>query len=136
MSNLNEEDIAKITEAIEEAKNKPVEIEIPAPMITSLEHDLSEWTTLITELSLKEIDYIKIKNTIFNKEQGIKDNTDFKKVYGANNADVRKRHLQKFLKEEYDKQDSLEISINYIKRRISFLKQLIHTKTVIMEVKE
>lgn len=133
MSNLNEQDIAEIQEKkLKEKTRPPFDLTIE----DKIENNLNEWSNLVTELSLKEIDYIKIKNTIFNKEQWIKDNTDFKKVYGKNNADVRKQHLQKFLKEEYDKQDSLEISINYIKRRISFLKQLIHTKTIIMEVKE
>ena len=137
MSNLNEEDIAKITEAIEETKNKPVEMKIPdTPMTTSIGDDLTEWSNLITELSLKEVDLLKIKNRIFDKEQWMTENTDFKSMYGKNNADVRKQHFKKFLKSEYAVKMHLEISIDYLKRRISFMKQLIHTKTIIMEVKE
>lgn len=136
MSNLNEQDIAKIQEAIEEAKTKPVEMEIPTPLSTSVGDDLTEWSKLITELSLKEVDYLKIKDTIFDKEQWIIENTDFKAVYGKNNADVRKQHFNKFLKDEYATRNHLEVSIDYCKRRISFLKQLIHTKTVLREVKE
>ncbi len=133
MSNLNEEDIAKIQEKkLKEKARLPFDLTID----DKIENNLNEWSNLVTELSLKEMSYLKLKDTIFNKEQWIIDNTDFKKVYGKNNADVRKQHLQKFLKEEYELRNSHEISIDYIKRRISFLKQLIHTKTIIMEVKE
>ena len=133
MSNLNEEDIAKIQEKkLKEKARPPFDLTID----DKIENNLNEWSNLVTELSLKEMSYLKLKDTIFNKEQWIIDNTDFKKVYGKNNADVRKQHLQKFLKEEYELRNSHEISIDYIKRRISFLKQLIHTKTIIMEVKE
>ena len=136
MSNLNTEDIAKINEAIDEAKNKPVEMVIPTPMTTSVEDDLNEWSKLITELSLKEVDYEKIKAKIFDKEQWMTENTDFKTMYGKNNADIRKQHFKKFLKNEYAVKLHLEISIDYLKRRISFLKQLIHTKTILMEVQK
>ena len=98
--------------------------------------NISEWGELITELSLKEVEYAKIKDKIFDKEQWIIENTDFKAVYGKNNADVRKQHLMKHMQGEYDNRRNLEISIDYLKRRISFIKQLIHTKTIIMEVKE
>lgn len=133
MSNLNEQDIAKIQEKkLKEKTRPPFDLTIE----DKIENNLNEWSNLVTELSLKEMSYLKLKDTIFNKEQWIIDNTDFKKVYGKNNADVRKQHLQKFLKEEYELRNSHEISIDYLKRRISFLKQLIHTKTIIMEVKE
>ena len=133
MSNLNEQDIAEIQEKkLKEKTRPPFDLTIE----DKIENNLNEWSNLVTELSIKEMSYLKLKDTIFNKEQWIIDNTDFKKVYGKNNADVRKQHLQKFLKEEYELRNSHEISIDYIKRRISFLKQLIHTKTIIMEVKE
>ena len=133
MSNLNEQDIAEIQEKkLKEKTRPPFDLTIE----DKIENNLNEWSNLVTELSIKEMSYLKLKDTIFNKEQWIIDNTDFKKVYGKNNADVRKQHLQKFLKEEYELRNSHEISIDYLKRRISFLKQLIHTKTVIMEVKE
>lgn len=135
MKNIDEY-IAEICDALEEAKNKPVEMEIPTPLSTSVGDDLTEWSELITQLCLKEVDYIKIKDRIFDKQQWMEENTDFKEMYGKNNADVRKAHFKKFLKDEYAIRNHLEISIDYCKRRISFLKQLVHTKTVIMEVKE
>ena len=126
MSNLNTEDIAKIMETPKELCDFDKDIK----------ENISEWSKLITELSLKEVEYYKIKDKIFDKEQWIIENTDFKAVYGKNNADVRKQHFNKHMKNEYAVKLGLEISIDYLKRRISFLKQLIHTKTVIMEVRE
>ena len=133
MSNLNEEDIAIIQEReLNKQEEKNEDIAIDAFVIDNI----IEWSNLITELSLKEVDLLKIKNRIFDKEQWMTENTDFKTMYGKNNADVRKQHFNKFLKSEYAVKMHLEISIDYLKRRISFLKQLIHTKTIIMEVKE
>ena len=40
------------------------------------------------------------------------------------------------MSKEYDNRRNLELSIDYLKRRISFIKQLVHTKTVLIEVKE
>ena len=134
MSNLNEQDIAKYQEEMENNnEEQPKEL---CDLDKSIEENLTEWSELITELCLKEVDYIKIKDSIFRKEQWIIENTDFKKVYGKNNADVRKQHFNKFLKDEYAIRNHLEVSIDYLKRRISFLKQLVHTKTVLREVKE
>ena len=126
MSNLNTEDIAKIIE-------KPKTL---CDLDKDITENISEWSGLITELSLKEVELHQIKERIFDKEQWMTENTDFKTMYGKNNSDIRKQHFKKFLKDEYAVKLGLEISIDYLKRRISFIKQLIHTKTVIMEVKE
>ena len=88
----------------------------------------TEWEDLIMELSLKEVDYNNIKEQIFNKEQEITETTDFKKIYGKNNAEVRKQHFKKFLKNEYAIKNHLEISIDYLKRRISLLKAMTYVK--------
>ena len=128
MSNLNEEEIAEILNE-REAKNEDLSID------AYVLDNCIEWSNLITELSLKECDYIKIKDRIFDKEQWMTENTDFKAVYGKNNVDIRKQHFKKFLKDEYATKNHLEISIDYLKRRILFLKQLVYTKTTLMEVK-
>lgn len=130
MSNLNEADIA------EYQKNKEEFLEDNPFLKTTISYDLWEWSKLITELSEKEIQLIELKDIIFDKEQWIIENTNFKEVYGKNNNDVRKLHLSKHMKGEYDNRRSLEVSIDYIKRRISFLKSLIQVKSVIMGVKE
>lgn len=129
MSNLNEEDIAAYQEKQKFLEEHPF-------LKNNISYDLWEWSKLITELSEKERDLIELKDIIFDKEQWIIENTDFKAVYGKNNSDVRKLHLTKHMKSEYENRRSLELSIDYIKRRISFLKSLIHVKSVIMGVKE
>ena len=140
MSNLNEEDIAKINES---AKKREMTVELENVQIseetrdfiennpmtkTTVVYDLWEWSNLITELSTKEVDLLNLKDIIFDKEQWIVENTDFKAVYGKNNSDVRKLHFQKHMKKEYDLRDDLEISIDYLKRRISFLKTVVNLK--------
>lgn len=129
MNNLNEEDIAAYQEKQKFLEEHPF-------LKNNISYDLWEWSKLITELSEKETELTKLKETIFDKEQWIIENTDFKEVYGKNNSDVRKLHLTKHMKSEYENRRSLELSIDYIKRRISFLKSLIHVKSVIMGVKE
>lgn len=132
MSNLNEQDIAEYQENKlnqEEAKNEDLAID------AFVLDNCIEWSNLLSELSEKEWDYIKIKDRIFDKEQWMTENTDFKAVYGKNNVDVRKQHFKKFLKDEYANKNNLEISIDYLKRRISFLKQLVNTKTALLDVK-
>lgn len=134
MSDLNEQDIAKYQEEMENNnEEQPKEL---CDLDKSIEENLSEWSELITELCLKEVDYIKIKDRIFDKQQWMEENTNFKEMYGKNNADVRKAHFKKFLKDEYAIRNHLEVSIDYCKMRIPFLKQLVHTKTVLREVKE
>ena len=130
MSNINEEDIARYQE------NKYEFSEDHPFLKNTIGHDLWEWSKLITELSEKETQLLEIKDMIFDKEQWIIENTDFKEADGKNNSDVRKLHLSKHMKKEYDNRRSLELSIDYIKRRISFLKSLIRVKSVIMGVKE
>ena len=94
-----------------------------------------EWSNLITELNHKEAQLLELKDIIFDKEQWIIENTDFKAVYGKNNADVRKLHFNKHMKGEYDNRKELELSIDYCKRRISYLKGLVTVKTALLEAK-
>lgn len=96
--------------------------------------NLTEWCNLLTELSYKEIELLKLKDLILDKEQWITENTDFKEIYGRNNVEVRKLHFSKHMKGEYDYRRNLELSIDYLKRRISYLKSLINVKSTLMEV--
>lgn len=98
--------------------------------------NLSEWSELITELSRKEVKLFSLKDAYNVKSEVIVETTDFKKLYGKNNAEVRKRHIRQELDYEFTCIKNLEFSINYLKRRISFLKQLVHTKTVLLDVKK
>ena len=100
--------------------------------------NLAEWSLLVTELSTKEIKLEKVKKDYDKKEFQIKyvDDINFKELYGRANDDTRKYHVEVTLQDLISEKESLELSINYLKRRISFLKQLIHTKTVLTEIKE
>ena len=96
---------------------------------------LVEWEDLLEELSEKEIELTYLKEKIFEKEQLIINETDFKEVYGKNNADVRRNHLLSLMKTDYDNRNTLELSVDYCKRRVSFLRELIRIKRTLMEVK-
>lgn len=98
--------------------------------------NLSEWSKLITELSDKEIKYYNLKEKYSSLSEEIIASTDFKQLYGKNNESVRKNHVKHELSDIVDELKTLEFSIDYLKRRISFLKQLVHTKTVLLEVKK
>lgn len=97
---------------------------------------LGEWESLINELSDKEIALYQWKSVYQIKADEIVAVTDFKALYGANNQKVRDNHVKQELSDWYDTITDLEFSINYIARRISFLKELIKTKRVLMEVKQ
>ena len=96
---------------------------------------LNEWEDLVDELSEKEIALYQWKECYQIKADEIISNTDFKALYGANNQKVRDNHVKEELRDWYDNIKDLEFSIDYIARRISFLKELIRTKRVLMEVK-
>lgn len=89
---------------------------------------LVEWEDLLEELSEKEIELTYLKEKIFEKEQLIINETDFKEVYGKNNADVRRNHLLSLMKTDYDNRNTLELSVDWINRRISFLRELVKCK--------
>lgn len=108
--------------------------------------NLSEWSSLITELSNKEIRLYELKDEyrikseeLLQDAKKLKEETKqdiIKDRYGGNNDKTRKQYVKDSLIDESKVIDDLEFSIEYIKRRISFLKQLIHTKTVMLEVKQ
>lgn len=99
-------------------------------------HNLMEWKNLIEELSLKEETLFKMKDEYQVKSDIIIEETDFKAIYGKNNAEVRKNHIKNELSDLYDNIHDIEFSIAYIGRRISFLKELIRTKRTLMGVKK
>ena len=129
MSNLNEEEIAEIME------NGNVG-EIVVPYGDDITDYLSEWENLIEELSVKEVLLYKKKEAYQVMSDKIIEETNFKEIYGKNNAEVRKTHVKNELMTEYETIKALEFSIDWINRRISFLRELICTKRVLMEVKQ
>ena len=97
---------------------------------------LNEWEQLIDELSSKEVALYEWKEVYQIKAMEIENTTDFKALYGKNNADIRKQHVKMELAEWDSTIHDLETSINWISRRISFLRELIKCKRVLMEVKQ
>lgn len=81
---------------------------------------LGKWETLINKVSMQEIQLYELKEEIFKEEQDIIKNTDFNALYGKNNKDVRKEHLDKTMKPKNDLKKALEIDIDANKRRIIF----------------
>ena len=149
MSNLNEEEIAILT-------GKPVEgdvrfteemgwqeynkeygwlaipaLDVPKSML------LLTYEDLIVELSRKETEYMGLKEQYNQKEFEIVYMSDinFKELYGSTSEKVRKQHASNELKPLKDELQGLELSIDYLKRYISFLRELIRVKRTIMESK-
>ena len=85
---------------------------------------LNEWNLTIEELSKKEIEYDKLKKEHFEKSEEIIRTTDFKELYGKNNADVRKAHIQNILSELTEDILDLKYSISYLKRKIDWYKAI------------
>ena len=129
MSNLNEQEIAEIME------NGNVG-EIVVPYGDDITDYLSEWENLIEELSVKEVLLYKKKEAYQVMSDKIIEETNFKEIYGKNNAEVRKTHVKNELMTEYETIKALEFSVDWIGRRISFLRELIRVKRTIMESKQ
>ena len=94
---------------------------------------LTEWEDLINELSNKEIALFQWRECYNIKADEIIATTDFKGIYGANNAKIRDSHVKNELTSWHDTIKELEFSINYIERRLMFLRELIRTKRMIYE---
>ena len=101
-------------------------------------YDLEEWTRMITELCDKEVELKELKEEYATKEFEIvyMSNIDFKSLYGSTSEKVRKQHASDELKVYKHRIDDLEFCVNYLTRRIMFLKELIRTKRTLMEIKE
>lgn len=152
MSNLNEEDIARYQEGIKivdykmdehgwwlglhddgtiERDWRPVYChEVPVKTLLETYH------CMVVELTHKETEYMRLKEQYNSKEFEIVYLSDinFKELYGSTSEKVRKQHASTELKPLKTKLNGLELSIDYLKRYISFLRELIHVKRTIMEV--
>lgn len=93
-----------------------------------LHYDFETWDNFIMELSDKELELINLKEMYVQLEQEIIDETDFKELYGKNNETVRRNHVKNELKDIVDKRNELEISINYLKRKLDFQSKLVAMK--------
>ena len=122
-------------ERFDEEKEEWVTVSITDVPILEL---ICTWSSLITELSEKEIELENIKREFEAKEFQIKyiDEIDFKGLYGRANDDTRKYHVQVTLQDLLDKKSDLELSISYLKRMISFLRQVVPARVTLFEVRD
>ena len=123
MSNLNEQDIAEYME----------EEEVRYSTDLTIGELLKEWEDLIEELTEKEIELIHLKKHYESESHRIETTVDFKEIYGKNNADIRKHHIKTELADVVDKMTLLKLSIDWINRRISLVRELVQVKRTIME---
>ena len=143
MSNLNEEDIAILTSEQDEGDIKFTEemgwqeyyeecgwlaipaLDVPKSML------LVKYEELIVELSRKETEYMELKEQYNSEEFKIVYMSDinFKEFYGSTSEKVRKQHASMVLKPLKTKLNGLELSINYLKRYIVFIRELICVKS-------
>ena len=127
MSNLNEQEIAEYLEKAFSRSRNSSDKDIVVL--------LNEWENLISELSNKEVMLYHRKEAYQVRSDEIIAETNFKELYGANNQKVRDNHVKTVLAKDYEVIKALEFSIDWIGRRISFLRELVRTKRVLMEVK-
>lgn len=97
-----------------------------------------EWYNIISELSRKEEEYYLKKADYDRKEFDIVyvQDIDFKELYGSTAKDVREHHAKTVLQELKDEIKGLELSIDYLKRRLTYLKGLVTVKTALIEAKK
>jgi len=105
-----------------------VEVTSAPNMEMSVQDCLNEWEKLVNELSEKEEDYYTKKEAYQGLSEEIISVTDFKALYGKNNDSIRKQHVKEELSDEYEELKQLEFRMDYIKRRVSFLKTLVKVK--------
>lgn len=101
-----------------------------------------EWGNLIMTLSKKEKDHYRLKNEYKSKSyklledaRKVKDETGddiIKAKYGGNNDKTRAKYVKESLAEEDKQIKDLEFDIDYLKRRISYLKGLVYTKNALL----
>ena len=157
MSNLNENDIAIILGDMEYLDYKCedgywkalVDDKIPMtadgrsvpdwrPVLcheVPVKYLLEEYHCMIVELTHKETEYMRLKEEYNQKEFEIVYLSDinFKELYGSTSEKVRKQHASTVLKPLKDELNGLELSIDYLKRYIVFIRELCKWKRTVKE---
>ena len=152
MSNLNEKDIAKYMENESIVKSyqfnddkghwqhlisyETVDGELVQEWCgcmavdVPVNHLLIKYEDFIAELSRKETEYLKLKEDYDSKEFEIVFMSDinFKELYGSTSEKVRKQHAKTVLSDLDSQISSLELSINWLKNYILFLRELVRVK--------
>ena len=101
-----------------------------------------EWSNIIMGLSNKEKELYKLKNEyktssdkLLEDARKIKEETEediIKARYGGNNDKTRAKYVKESLAEENKQIKKWEFDIEYLKRRISYLKGLVYTKNALL----
>ena len=91
---------------------------------------------LLAELFNKEARYNGLKEKYDNNEFEIVyvADIDYKALYGSTAEKVRKQHAKMILKDSNKEIQDLELSIDYLKKEISFLKLVVRAKIATMEL--
>ena len=95
-----------------------------------------EWSNILSELCKKEFELLALKTDYNNKEFELLTTFDFKREYGKDNEKIRKGHLRKVYKDLLEDIEDLELSIDYLKRRLTYLKGLVTVKTALIDAKK
>ena len=157
MSNLNEKDIAIILGDMEYLDYKcengywKALVDDKIPMTTDgksvpdwrpvlchevpVKYLLETYHCMIVELTHKETKYMELKEQYNSKEFEIVYISDinFKELYGSTAEKVRKQHASNELKPLKTKLTGLELSIDYLKRYIVFIRELCKWKRTVKE---
>ena len=99
----------------------------------TIDEYFEDWDNLLVEISTKTTQLYMLKERIFDKEQEIINNTDFKELYGKNNADVRKNHLKQEMQADYDAKNDLEMDIDAAKRRITYIRSMLDMQRALVD---
>lgn len=105
-----------------------------------------EWSNILTDLTHKEKQLYQLKNDYQIKSDKVLEDARkhldqtgediIKTKYGGNNDKTRKQYVKDTMKEDAEKLKKLEFTIEYMKRRLTYLKSLVDVKTAIMESKK
>ena len=113
-------------------RDRFVEVTAPKSPLT-IEDYFKEWEIAIEELAEKEKEQINLKETYAQLEQEILTTVDFKEIYGKNNESIRKNHVKNELKDIVDRQNDLKLRINYLVRRIDFIKNIMRMQGILID---
>ena len=89
---------------------------------------LITWESLVNEQSNKEVKLLQLKEYVSSQSFKLEQETDFKELYGKNNADVRKHHVKLELADVFEEIQGLEFGIGWIRQYIPLLKECIRSK--------
>ena len=105
-----------------------------------------EWSNILTDLTHKEKQLYQLKNDYQIKSDKVLEDARkhldqtgediIKQTYGGNNDKTRKQYVKDTMKEDAEKLKELEFNIEYMKRRLTYLKSLVDVKVAIMESKK